>query len=320
MIFDITEKTCRFWSSDQYYDPTYQIWRNCDSKWTGDWKGRLQWFTWDSAYVIDLESSSCVETWSSSKLLLSGSQYSTGKVCRETNFYVDPSSSEVIELGTKVLPYKTMRAVFSEILNNLSHTKSSITIYLKENTNVFVNDEANYMVNMTSVKILSYSNNSSFPGKAFLIPTQITLPTTHDRTLFHILNNLDLDLNKAMKGGSLTDYEIGLVTTTKSTFSVTRCNLYMDNLVIIRQPEDNMIRWFFVFFVYLQDRVFDIRNTDFNLTGLAFRSYDPLSIYMENLYLKFFNQSIFVNFYPEMKRNFATNIFYEKDFPSIKLS
>ena len=241
-----------------------------------------------STYVIDLESTSCVQTWSSYKLLLTGSQYSTGKVWHETNFYVDHSSSEVIELGTKVFPYKTMRAVFAEILNNLSHTPSNVTIYLKENTNVFVNDEANYIINMASVKILSYLNNSNSPRKAFLIPTQITLPTTNDRTLFHILSNLDLDLNKAMKGGSLTDYEIGLVTTTKSTFSVTRCNLYMDNLVIIRQPEDNFIRWFFVFFVYLQDRVFDIRNTDFNLTGLAFRSYDPLSIYMENLYSKTF--------------------------------
>ena len=285
MILDDISGLWKFWGVNQYFDPTYEIWRSWDSKWTGDCMGRKICFTCNNSYVFDLEQATWVQNWNISKHYITGAQYSIKAIWRESNFYINPYSSEVIELGTQKYPYKTMRAAFSEILNNFSHSSSNLTIYLKENAQIFTNDNTNYIINMTSVTIKSYSDTSNLPGKAILIPTQIELPTTSDKTLFHILDNLNLNLNEVIQAGSLSSYEVGLITTIKSTFSVTRTNFSMNNIIALRQPEDNIIRWFFLFFVYLQDRVFDIRNTDFNITGIAFRTYDPLNIYMENLYV-----------------------------------
>ena len=71
-----------FWPDGQYYDSTYQIWRNWDGKWTGYWKGQKQWFIWDSGKVLDLETLLCVTNCDASKYQISSSQYSTGELWR----------------------------------------------------------------------------------------------------------------------------------------------------------------------------------------------------------------------------------------------
>ena len=111
--------------------------------------------------VYDLELMSWVSSWDSSKMKISSSQYSFPSVCRLPQFYIDPLSSEIIEFGTIKFPYKSMRAASSDILNNFSNKDVNITIYLKENTDVYVSDYTNYFLNITSIKIASYSSLSS---------------------------------------------------------------------------------------------------------------------------------------------------------------
>ena len=126
MYYDSTTNKWKFWQDGQYYDSTYQIWRNWDGKWTGYWKGQKQWFVWDSGKFLDLETLSCVTNWDALKYQVSSSQYSTGELWRLSQFYVDPLSSELIELGTISYPYKSMKAVSSDILNNFSHQNMNI--------------------------------------------------------------------------------------------------------------------------------------------------------------------------------------------------
>ena len=159
--FLILNQGLKFWPDGQYYDSTYQIWRNWDGKWTGYWKGQKQWFIWDSGKVLDLETLSCVTNWDASKYQISSSQYSTGELWRLSQFYVDPLSSELIELGTISYPYKSMKAVSSDILNNFSHQKVNITIYLKEYEYVYMSDLTGFYLNITLVQITSYSKFSS---------------------------------------------------------------------------------------------------------------------------------------------------------------
>ena len=89
------------------------------------------------------------------------SQYSTGELWRLSQFYVNPLSSEIIELGTISYPYKSMKAVSSDILNNFSHLNVNITIYLKEYESIYMSDLTGYYLNITSILITSYSTSSN---------------------------------------------------------------------------------------------------------------------------------------------------------------
>jgi hypothetical protein len=44
---------------------------------------------------------------------------------------------------------------------------------------------------------------------------------------------------------------------------------------------------FFLKPIYLQQRVFTMTNVDVQLTGMMLRSLDPMSLYLENIYIDF---------------------------------
>ena len=52
-----------------------------------------------------------------------------------------------------------MRAVMSEILNHHSNQDKDIDIFVKEMTQVYIEDGTNFIINITNVRITSYSEN-----------------------------------------------------------------------------------------------------------------------------------------------------------------
>ena len=54
-----------------------------------------------------------------------------------------------------------MRAVTSEILNIYSNLNINITVYLKENEDVYISDLTSYFINITSIKVMSYSDTKN---------------------------------------------------------------------------------------------------------------------------------------------------------------
>ena len=289
MFMDSYTNLCTFWSTGQYYDSTYKVCRNCDGKWNGLCLDQTSWFTWTSPNILDLESMACISKCTANKVSITSTQYVTGIICREPNFYIDPSSSQIVELGTKAYPYKTFRAMASDLLNNFSHKNLNININVKENTQLYLYDNTNFVMNITSVKLTSYSDTSLSAGRATLVPTQISLPTTNLRTTFHILTNMDLNLNQTISAGTFSISEIDNINSNPSTFVVARSNFYIDNVDFKREPVDKFITSFFVFLVYLQDKWFDIRNINFNITGYVFGSIDPLNVYRVEILSLFIN-------------------------------
>ena len=165
MFLNKSTQLWTFWDEGQYYDFTYEIWRNWDGKWDGYCMGQNKWFTWNESSdikVFDLESMECISEWSSTKLQILNPQYSIDSIWRLPQYYVDPLSTEIIELGTIKYPYKSMRAVTSEILNIYSNLNINITVYLKENEDVYISDLTSYfIINITSIKVMSYSDTKN---------------------------------------------------------------------------------------------------------------------------------------------------------------
>ena len=138
----------------------YRVCRNWDGKWYGNWKYQKQCFTWIGPQILDLETLTWVDSCDTSKMVLESSQYSLSKIWRALKYYVNPLSSEMVELGTAAYPYRSFRAISSDILNNFSHQNVNVLVYLKEYTEVHISDLSNYFLNISSIKITSYSENS----------------------------------------------------------------------------------------------------------------------------------------------------------------
>jgi len=92
----------------------------------------------------------CKTVCESPKLLISSDQAHISEYCRSLEYYVDPFSEEILELGTYEYPYRTMSAIISELVNFHSNSNRNISIFIKD---VYVEDQTMHIINITSVRI-----------------------------------------------------------------------------------------------------------------------------------------------------------------------
>jgi hypothetical protein len=170
--------------------------------------------------------------------MLEHSQFNVAKIWRGRNYYVDPTSNRVLELGTKNFPFKTFKAVSSEILNHFSYTDTNITIYLKEGSQVYIEDDTTYFIELTDVKITSYSNTSSSPTAATIVPTAIPQPGILGNSAFNILANTDLNITEAIERGTFDEAHTVYVTETQISLKIVRTIFTLENVNVHRESVD----------------------------------------------------------------------------------
>lgn len=141
----------------------------------------------------DLEASKCVATCPSTLLAVQSSQFHDLKICKSTNIYVDPSSSSVLELGTRKHPYKNLMLAFVEMFNLHSHTERTVNIYMKESTESSILLGYMYVVNIKTVNLLSYSDSGSSPRQATIIVKENNVNLFSVKTRFNIMKNATLN-------------------------------------------------------------------------------------------------------------------------------
>jgi hypothetical protein len=208
--------------------------------------------------------------------------------CRDDSYYVDPDSTEIVEIGTLKYPYKNIGLVFLELLNIRAHSESNIVIYVKENTIVNMQLGYNYIANITSVTIESYSDSSSTPAKATLYVRQYTLDMFDEHTSFNLVSDNTLDLNSKINVENATDSEIAVLGSTDTTLFAWRSSLTLNNLNIQGDLDnDSQVGSYFMRIIYLQEKFLTLKELDIQLTGYLLRSFDPMSMDIENVYVDF---------------------------------
>ena len=100
---------------------------------------------------------------------------------------------------------------------------------------------------------------------------------------------MDLNLSQALNKGLISSYEIGLITSSKATIYSVRTSIYINNINIKRELIDSTLAITFLQLIYLQNKWLDARNVSFSLSGTAFVTYDPLSIYFDSIVIDFCN-------------------------------
>ena len=224
-------------------------------------------------------------------MLISDSQLAISSVCRGFDYYVDPTSTAVIELGTLQYPFKSLGFVFVELLNFHANTPRIINVHLKENTQNYVDLNFNFIINITTITISPYSTTSSTPSKATIVAGEVNDPTQanitayySNTTVFNILLNTKLNKEKQIFSSSLLSWlELLYLPKQTQVFMVHKSNFTIDNIVLKSTFNDINSKYVFIFLIYLQNRNFRMTNIDTRTSGTIVYTSDPLNVFLENI-------------------------------------
>ena len=192
-------------------------------------------------------------------------------------------SESILELGTKQHPYKSIKAVFVELLNFHSNQDKSIFIYINGNQSYYIQDGTNFIMNITNVTINAYSDQSDIMTRPMLIPTVIPQSAQSKRTVFSILNDTNLKLDKVIAEGGYTESEILSLSDSLVTFFIVRSSICIDSINFERGVFNYEIEAKLFHIIYLQDKMMQISNSMINVTGTLALSSEPLNGHFENI-------------------------------------
>ena len=170
-----------------------------------------------------------------------------------------------------------------ELLNYHSNQDKSITIYLKEGQRHFLEDNLNYIMNITNVTITTYTDQHVMTSKAKIIPTRIPQSMLNRKTAFSLLNETDLKLDETISNGSYTESEVLSLSSSQVTLFSVRSNTYIDNVDIEREAIDTSNAPTFLVIIYFQEKMIQMTNIDFNITGTILIATDPFNGVFENI-------------------------------------
>ena len=266
----------------------------------GSWAYQLNWMQWNSSQVFDLSSFSWVDAWNfATSVLINDTQLSISPVWRIFDYYVDPSSNNVIELGTRQYPFKHLGLVFVELLNFHSNSDRTINVYLRENTESYIDLSFNYIINITTVNILTYSLSSSTPSMANITAgeendsNQVNVAAYFNNgTRFNILQSTKLrKAEKIFSNSKLSSTELNYLNQNNNVIIVHRSNFSIDNIIFKTVFDDINSVYLFFFAIYLQNKNFNITNAYFRTSGGIFLTYDPIVFNMQNIDVDYVNNN-----------------------------
>jgi hypothetical protein len=216
---------------------------------------------------------------------------------RSPDYYVDPTSTKLIELGTKEYPFKSLMLPFVEILNYHSHSNFSVNIYVQERTTVEIFLDSIYLINIERVNLINYSNATSSPDQANLVIKDGDVNIWSPKTRFNLFKNYDLDLNVQLNNGNITDRERIDFLRTGYAFMVNRANFKMWGFTVTTSFTNSSVPCTLFYPIFIQDKVFELENLQIEGTEGILYTRDPLNFYAKNIDID----------YSEMKKGFEIN-------------
>jgi hypothetical protein len=178
--------------------------------------------------------------------------------------------------------------VFVELLNFHAHSDRAINVYLKELTTNYINQKQAYIVNITTVNIESYTDELTDPTNAIIYAVDYDLDLFSSLTAMNLLVNSTLNLADRIYLDGITSDEITIIQTTDSSIYVLRSNLILNKLNIYRDiATENQKSSIFIKAMYLQTRSVTITNAYFQISGFILDTIDPMSLFVEHVYIDF---------------------------------
>ena len=110
-ILNTTTLQWDLWPDGQFYSDPLSKWLDWSGSWIGQWAYQMKWFDCSSyasqgLTMFSLSQMKCVNNWSSTEVPINDPQLRGFSLWRKLVYYVNPESTEIVELGTLKYPYK----------------------------------------------------------------------------------------------------------------------------------------------------------------------------------------------------------------------
>jgi hypothetical protein len=238
----------------------------------------------------------CSSEWNSQKRPLGGSQVHDLVFCRTLNYYVDSSSTELIELGTKKYPFKNLMLPFIEILNFHSNSQADINIYAKERSEFEVLLDHIYLIKINKVTIKSYSDVADTPANVEILLKDENVEFYTPKTAFNIFKDSSFDLSSQLSNSNLTTLEKSLALTSEVSFMTIRSSLEFEGVSFNTEFSSNTLSHLFFMSIYSQSHTLTLKNWEIKGSGSIFKTQDPTNFYAENLDIDYYRMTNGFNF------------------------
>ena len=254
MVLDTVSKLWKFWLDGEYYDFSSKLWRSWAGSCNGYWSYQKSWFKWNPGEKLDLDTLGCSLTCNSSQILINDtSSFNIAEFWRSLDYFIDPSSTKILELGTQMYPFRSLYPAFFEIMKFHSHTQREVTVFIKEGTENTVEDSTIYVINLKLVTINTYSDLLIPGGVATIITTDVPQVEINPKAAFHIIKNSSIDLNLIISQGSFSTTELLVIGKSGAAFEVIRTSITINN-IICRRKASSTKTGVFLYLIYLQYR------------------------------------------------------------------
>ena len=105
-ILNPATKLWEAWPDGTFFTEALSEWLDWKGSWTGQWASQNMWFDWsgntaDNLTYFSISQMKCVNAWSTNEVFIQDPQLRNFRLWRSLDYYVDPDSMEILELGTK---------------------------------------------------------------------------------------------------------------------------------------------------------------------------------------------------------------------------
>lgn len=146
----------------------------------------------------------------------------------------------------------------------------------------------NYVVNMTSVTISSYSTGLNTPANAIVYAINGKPSEFSPTSVMNLLVNNTRRLTQVFAAGSVPNADQQRLLTANTNIYIYKSSLIMNQVDIKRNIiTDIQQETYFIEAIYLQQKYLHISNANIQLSGFIMHSFDPMSLRVENTYIDY---------------------------------
>ena len=254
MFLNSTNNLWQFCPDGEYYDFSLEVCTSWGASCSGYWAYQSSWLSCNPGESFDLDSLSWVPTCDPNKIEITNSNLlEIDSVWRDLSYYIDPSSEKLMELGTKDFPFRTILPAFLEIMELFSNSENEITIYIKENTTVYIEDSTIFLLDIGFLMIDVYRDFNSDNNLANIITTDSSIIKFSKKAAFNIMKDSTIDIQNKILQGNFTTEEIAIIGREGDTFQLVRSSLSIKN-IIVRREAASILSGLFINAIYLQNK------------------------------------------------------------------
>ena len=148
----------------------------------------------------------------------------------------------------------------------MSHSNKNITIYILENSLIYMTNLRNFFIDFPNIVITTYSSTENAPQRATIQITDQKQSYFSGSTQFNIISDVILRLNDALNYTGYTSVEKDISSYSTAILITNRWSLSISNIDVYRDVvADKNLDVPFIIAIYEQAHTVTMKNMDFHI-------------------------------------------------------